>query len=34
VSSLNAGNRNYDIFFTYPAPAGSIKIGVGIMLRS
>lgn len=33
VSSLQAGNRNLDIYFTYPAPAGSIKIGVGIMLR-
>jgi len=33
VSSLQSGNRNIDIFFTYPVPAGSIKIGVGIILR-
>jgi hypothetical protein len=33
VSSLQAGNRNLDVYFTYPAPAVSIKIGVGIMLR-
>lgn len=33
LSSQQAGNRNYDVYFTYPAPAGSIKIGVGIMLR-
>jgi phage tail sheath protein FI len=32
-SSIDAGNRNVDIYFTYPAPAGSIKIGVGILLR-
>lgn len=33
-SSLNAGNRNLDVYFSYPAPAGSIRIGVGILLRS
>lgn len=33
ITSLNAGNRNLDVYFTYPAPAGSIKIGVGILLR-
>jgi hypothetical protein len=33
-SSINAGERNLDIWFTYPAPAGSIKIGVGLLLRS
>lgn len=33
-SSLNAGERNLDVYFTYPAPAGSIRIGVGILLRS
>jgi hypothetical protein len=34
VSSLQAGNRNYAIYFTYSVPGGSIRIGVGIMLRS
>jgi len=33
-SSLNSGNRNLDVYFTYPTPAGSIKIGVGILLRN
>jgi hypothetical protein len=33
ASSLQAGERNLDVYFTYPAPAGSIKIGVGIMLK-
>lgn len=33
-SSINAGERNVDLWFSYPAPAGSIKIGVGILLRS
>lgn len=33
-SSINAGERNIDTWFTYPTPAGSIKIGVGILLRS
>lgn len=32
-SSINNGERNFDIYFTYPAPAGSIKIGVGFILR-
>ena len=31
---VQAGERNLDVFFTFPAPAGSIKIGVGILLRS
>jgi len=31
---LNLGLRNIDVYFTYPAPAGSIRIGVGILLRS
>lgn len=32
-SQLNAGERNIDVAFTYPSPAGSIEIGVGILLR-
>ena len=33
-SSINSGERNIDVWFTFPAPAGSIKIGVGILLRN
>lgn len=33
-SKINAGERNIDIYFTYPAPAGSIRIRAGLMLRS
>lgn len=33
-TSINNGERNVYTYFTYPAPAGSIKIGVGILLRS
>ena len=33
VSSINAGNRNIQVYFTYPTPAGSIEISVGILLR-
>lgn len=29
---INAGERNFDIWFTYPTPAGSIRIGVGLKL--
>jgi hypothetical protein len=31
-SSIENGERNIDSWFTYPSPAGSIKIGVGLML--
>jgi len=33
-SSLDAGERNIDVSFTRPSPAGSIRIGVGILLLS
>jgi hypothetical protein len=33
VSVLQAGNRNIDIYFMFPAPAGSIKVGVGLIYR-
>lgn len=32
-TSIDLGNRNLDSWFTYPAAAASIKIGVGLMLR-
>ena len=32
-SGINAGERNVQVFFTFPTPAGSIQIDVGIMLR-
>jgi hypothetical protein len=32
-SSINNGEQNYFIYFTYPAPSGSIEIGVGFILR-
>lgn len=31
-ANIEAGERNIDTWFTYPSPAGSIKIGVGLML--
>lgn len=31
-ADIENGERNLDTWFTYPAPAGSIKIGVGLML--
>lgn len=34
ISSIQAGERNIDVWFTFPSPAGSIKIGVGILLLS
>jgi uncharacterized protein len=33
LTSINAGQRNIQVFFTFPTPAGSIEIDVGIMLR-
>jgi len=30
---INLGERNVNVYFTYPTPAGSIKIGVGFILR-
>jgi hypothetical protein len=33
-SGINAGERNVDSWFSYPAPTGSIRIGVGLLLRS
>jgi phage tail sheath protein FI len=30
-ANISVGERNYDTWFTYPSPAGSIKIGVGLM---
>jgi phage tail sheath protein FI len=32
-SAINLGQRDIDIYFSYPSPAGSIFIGVGILLR-
>lgn len=34
VDQINLGNRNIDIWFTFPAPAGSIRVGVGFIIRS
>lgn len=31
-SSINTGQRNFDIWFSYPSPAGSIQIGTGFLL--
>jgi hypothetical protein len=33
-SSIEAGQRNYSVYFTFPAPTESILISVGIWLRS
>lgn len=32
-AKINLGERNIDVYFTFPTPAGSIRIGVGILLR-
>jgi hypothetical protein len=34
IDQLQLGNRNLDVYFTYPAPGQSIRIGVGILLKS
>jgi hypothetical protein len=34
VASLQAGNRDIDIWFMFPAPAGSIKVGVGLRYKT
>ena len=31
IASIQAGNRNYDIYMSYPTPSGSIQIGVGLL---
>lgn len=33
-SQLQIGNQNYKIYFSFPAPAQSIRIGVGLLLRA
>lgn len=33
-AKIELGERNHYIYFSYPAPAGSVVIGVGILLRS
>ena len=32
-SAINLGERTINVWFTYPTPAGSIEIQVGILLR-
>lgn len=34
VAQLQAGERNIDIWFMFPAPAGSIKVGVGLIYKT
>jgi hypothetical protein len=29
---LRAGNRDYDIYFKYPTPTGSIRVGIGVII--
>jgi len=31
-TSINVGQRNFDIYFSYPSPAGSIQISTGFLL--
>ena len=33
-SAIDLGERTIDVVFTYPTPAGSIQINVGILIRS
>jgi hypothetical protein len=33
ISSIQAGNRNLDVAFTFPAPTGSIEIDVALVLH-
>ena len=33
ISSINAGQRNISVYFTFPTPTGSIEIDVGIILK-
>lgn len=34
VATLQAGERNIDIWFMFPAPAGSIKVGCGLIYKT
>lgn len=34
ADKVRLGERNIDVWFTFPAPAGSIQIGVGILLKN
>ena len=34
LSKIQLGERNLDVYFTYPTPAESIMIGVGVVLQS
>jgi len=34
VATLQAGNRNVDMWFMFPAPAGSIRVGVGLIYKT
>jgi hypothetical protein len=33
TTDVQAGERNFDVAFTFPSPAGSIRINVGIILK-
>lgn len=33
VATLQEGNRNLDVWFMFPAPAGSIRVGVGLIYK-